>query len=95
MTLTKTHIIEDVSMNNGYSKIRSTHLVESVLQIVKNTLASGEDVLLSGFGKFCVNEKRERIGRNPATGENLTLRDRRIVTFRCSAPLRDKINGKA
>ena len=94
MTLTKAHIIENVASNNGYSKTQSTHLVESVLQIVKNTLESGEDVLLSGFGKFCVNEKRERIGRNPATGKNLTLRPRRIVRFRCSEPLRDKMNGK-
>ena len=92
MALTKAHIIENVSTNNGYSKTRSTILVESVLHIVKKTLASGEDVLLSGFGKFCVNEKGEREGRNPETGNSMTLRARRIVTFRCSAPLRAKMN---
>jgi integration host factor subunit alpha len=81
-------------MEKSFLGTRFTHLVESVLQIVKNTLASGEDVLLSGFGKFCVNEKRERKGRNPETGNHLTLRSRRTVTFRCSEPLRDKINGK-
>jgi integration host factor subunit alpha len=95
MTLTKAHIIENISLNNGYSKNQSSHLIESVLQIVKKTLASGEDVLLSGFGKFSVKDKREREGRNPTTGKNLTLRARRIVTFRCSSSLKAKMNGEA
>ena len=94
MTLTKAHIIEDVSTNSDLSKIQSTNLVESVLRIVKKTLSSGEGVLISGFGKFCVNEKGERIGRDPSTGNNLTLKARRIVTFRCSSSLRSKMNGK-
>jgi len=55
---------------------------------------SGEDVLVSGFGKFCVKDKAERKGRNPATGETLMLKPRRVVTFQCSGKLRDKINGK-
>jgi integration host factor subunit alpha len=59
---------------------------------MKSTLASGEDVLISGFGKFCVKNKRERRGRNPATGEDMILAPRRVVTFRCSGKLRDKIN---
>jgi integration host factor subunit alpha len=59
---------------------------------MKRTLASGEDVLISGFGKFCVNEKSERRGRNPATGEDMMLRPRRVVTFKCSGALRKKIN---
>jgi len=60
---------------------------------MKSTLASGEDVLISGFGKFCVKEKAERKGRNPATGEDMMLAPRRVVAFKCSGKLRDKING--
>jgi integration host factor subunit alpha len=63
------------------------------LEIIKRTLESGEDVLVSGFGKFCVKTKRERRGRNPATGEDMMLEPRRIVTFNCSRKLRDKINS--
>jgi len=55
-------------------------------------LESGEDVLISGFGKFCVKEKRKRRGRNPATGEDMMLAPRRVVIFRCSGKLRDRIN---
>ena len=65
-----------------------------MLEIMKRTLESGEDVLVSGFGKFCVKEKRERRGRNPATGKEMVLAPRRVVTFKCSGRLRDKINGK-
>ena len=57
-------------------------------------LTSGEDVLISGFGKFCVNEKRQRKGRNPATGEDMMLAARRVVTFKCSGQLREKINNE-
>ncbi|MEN8806949.1 MAG: HU family DNA-binding protein [Desulfobacterales bacterium] len=62
-------------------------------ETIKSTLTSGEDILVSGFDKFCVNEKRERRGRNAATGEDMTLRPRRVVTFKCSGKLRRKING--
>jgi len=68
-------------------------VVESLVETIKNTLANGEDVLISGFGKFCVKEKRERRGRNPQTGEDLMLGERRVVTFRCSGVLRKKLNG--
>ena len=68
-------------------------MIETLLEIVKRTLESGEDVLISRFGKFCVKEKHERRGRNPATGEDMMLDPRRIVTFRYSRQLRDKING--
>jgi integration host factor subunit alpha len=64
-----------------------------MLEIIKQALESGEDVLISGFGKFCVKEKRERKGRTPATGEDMMLAPRRVVTFRCSGKLRDTING--
>ena len=66
---------------------------KSVLEIIKANFESGEDVLISGFGKFCVNEKRKRRGRNPATGEDMMLSSRKVVTFKCSGKLRKRING--
>ena len=92
MILTKADIINAVHQELGFTKNQSIDLVESTLEIIKSKLASGEDVLVSGFGKFCVKEKRERKGRNPATGEDLMLAPRRVVTFQCSGKLRDKIN---
>ena len=59
---------------------------------MKETLVSGDDVLISGFGKFRVKEKRERRGRNPATGEDMMLTPRKVVTFRCSPVLRKRVN---
>lgn len=93
MALTKAEIIEVVSKQNGFSKKQSTDSVETLLEIIKRTLESGEDVLISGFGKFCVKSKDRRRGRNPATGDAMMLRDRKIVTFKCSGKLREKING--
>jgi integration host factor subunit alpha len=93
MTLTKADIIEAVKTDTGLSKNQSTDLVESLLEIIKSTLEKGEDVLVSGFGKFCVNEKAERRGRNPATGEDLMLAPRRVVTFKCSEKLRERVNS--
>ena len=93
MTLTKAHIIENIADQNGYARNQSIELVETLLEIIKHTLASGEDVMISNFGKFCVKEKRKRKGRNPATGKSMMLAPRRVVTFRCSGKLRDKING--
>ena len=93
MTLTKANIVETVSEQIGYTKNQSFELIETLLEIIKRTLESGEDVLVSGFGKFCVKTKHERRGRNPATGEEMMLEPRRVVTFRCSRKLRDKISG--
>jgi integration host factor subunit alpha len=93
MALTKDHLVSALAEANGYSRIRSVELVETLLELIKSKLASGEDVLISGFGKFCVREKRERRGRNPATGEEMMMKARRVVTFRCSRQLRDKINS--
>lgn len=93
MALTKADIIEALQTETGFTKHQSTDLVESLLEIIKSTLETGEDVLVSGFGKFCVNEKRERRGRNPATGEDMMLRPRRVVTFKCSGKLRSLIHG--
>ena len=92
MALTKEHIINSVRNNLDIPKTRSALLVESFLEIIKATLENGEDVLISGFGKFCVKEKNDIRGRNPQTGESLTLDARREKKFRCSSVLRDKIN---
>ena len=92
MTLSKASIVEPVSAKNGWSRHKSTVYVELLIEIMKRTLASGEDVLISGFGKFTVKEKRERRGRNPTTGDDLILRPRKVVTFKGSARLRDHIN---
>jgi integration host factor subunit alpha len=92
MTLTKAEIIEIIAEQNGFPKKEATQTVEALLEIIKKTLESGEDVLISGFGKFCVKEKKERRGRNPATGEDLMLAPKKVVTFKCSGKMRDKIN---
>ena len=94
MTLTKEHLIAAAHHKVGYSKSKSSTLIESLLEIIKNTLENGQDVLISGFGKFCVKEKNSRRGRNPQTGKDLILPPRRIVTFRYSPVLRDRINGE-
>jgi integration host factor subunit alpha len=93
MTLTKAHIVDAVAEQNGYTKERSFKVIETLLELIKSALESGEHVLVSGFGKFCVNEKKERMVRNLATGEAMMMAERKVITFRCSRMLRDKING--
>jgi integration host factor subunit alpha len=93
MTLTKIQIVDSIHNQTGFPKNRSSEIVETLLEIIKSRLASGEDVLVSGFGKFCVKEKKERKGRNPATGDAMMLEPRKVVTFKCSGKLRDRING--
>ena len=92
-TLTKMDIVSAVQTENGSTLKESTGIVNSLLEILKSTLASGDDVLISGFGKFQVKDKRERRGRNPATDGDMVLSARRVVTFKCSGKLRDKVNG--
>ena len=94
MALTKHDIIQQVYNELEFPRSQSVEIVESLLEIIKSTLESGEDVLISGFGKFCVKDKKERKGRNPATGEDAILPARRVVTFKYSGTLRDKVNGK-
>ena len=94
MTLTKDQIANSVHAQLGFPKTRSFELVESVLEIIKDTLENVEDVLISGFGKFCIRDKKERRGRNPQTGEDKMLRARRVVVFKCAGKVKDKINGK-
>ncbi|MGB5992815.1 MAG: integration host factor subunit alpha [Desulfobacterales bacterium] len=93
MTLTKAQIVESIQNQTGFPRNKSSELVEIILEIIKRTLASGEDVLASGFGKLSVMEKRARKGRNPATGEDIMLEPRKVVTFKCSGTLRGIING--
>ena len=92
MTLTKAQIVDLIHEEMPFPKNKSTEVVEGLIEIIKRTLADGEDVLISGFGKFCVKDKRERRGRNPATGNDLILDKRKVVTFKCSGKLREKIN---
>jgi integration host factor subunit alpha len=92
MSLTKEKIINDIYNHVGLSKTQSRLVVERLFDIMKQTLETGEDLLISGFGKFVVKEKAERRGRNPQTTEDLKLRARRVVVFRNSGVLRKKIN---
>jgi integration host factor subunit alpha len=92
VALTKENIINSIYNQVGLSKSQSRTVVERLLEIVKGSLESGEDILVSGFGKFVVKEKSARRGRNPQTTEDLQLRARRVVVFKTSGVLRNKIN---
>ena len=92
-TCTKQTIINKISEKNNQTPSQAKDTVETLLEIMKLTLASGEDIMISGFGKFQVNEKAPRKGRNPATGKDMILKERRIVTFKCSGGLRNRVNG--
>ena len=92
MALTKAQIINSIHHRLGFARGRSTELVETLLEIIKRKLETGEDVLISGFGKFCVKNKKQRMGRNPSTGGKMLLDKRKVVNFRCSPVLRKKIN---
>ena len=94
MALTKAMIVDGIHEQLGYPKNKSAEMLETLLELIKSNLEKGEDVLISGFGKFCVKEKNERRGRNPATGNDMLLDSRRMVTFRCSHLLRDEINAQ-
>jgi integration host factor subunit alpha len=93
LALTKHAIAEQVREEIGVSLNESMEVTETLLEIIKSTLSSGDDVLVSGFGKFCVQEKKARKGRNPATGGDMMLSPRRRVAFKCSGKLREKVNG--
>jgi integration host factor subunit alpha len=93
MTHTKEDIVQSVT-KAGFTRSRAVDLVETMVDIIKDTLASGEELLISGFGKFYVRSKAARMGRNPKTGEEAVVSERRVVRFKCSPVLRDKINEK-
>jgi len=93
MTLTKADLVQQVyKKHEGLTKSQATESVETLLRLSKDALIGGSDLLLSGFGKFYVKHKKERRGRNPQTGEKLDLDARRVVTFKPSGILRDRIN---
>jgi integration host factor subunit alpha len=94
MALTKNDLIERVEKGlYGFTRKKSVKVIENLLEIIKTTLESSEDLMVSNFGKFQVLEKGERKGRNPATNDDLMLPARRVVTFKPSATLREKVNG--
>jgi len=91
MALTKYNMVRQVQ-EMGYTQDQSVEIIEALLEIMKSCLESGEDVLVSNFGKFRVKDKSSRRGRNPATGEDLQIDARKVVAFKCSGRLRDRIN---
>ena len=93
MTLTKNDLAKLIQKGNGYTAIQSAEIVDTVIGQIRSSLESGDDVLISGFGKFQVKEKNARKGRNPATGDDMMLSARKVVTFKWSRTLRDKVNG--
>jgi integration host factor subunit alpha len=93
-TMTKADIVEKVYQKIGFSKKEASELVELVFATLKTVLHSGEKVKISGFGNFVVREKRERIGRNPQTGEQIKISARRVLTFRPSQVLKAMLNGE-
>jgi integration host factor subunit alpha len=94
MTLTKAHIVDALFAQDIFTKDRVSPDYRPIFELIKKSMQDGEDVLISGFGKFSVKEKYERNGRNPETGEPITLPARRVVTFKCSGVLRAAMNGE-
>ena len=94
MSITKAHLADSINDKLRLPKNQSIQAVESIIEIIKKTLENGEDVMITGFGKFYVKEKGERRGSNPATGEDLMLGSRRVVGFKCSGKLRERMNGE-
>ncbi len=93
-TMTKVDIAQCMYDKFGdLTMTQAADYVEVALDTIKSTLASGEDVLISGFGKFSVRDKRERVGRNPVTGDKLILPARRVVTFKPAAILKEQVNS--
>ncbi len=93
MAVTKHDIVEKLTTRVGFSQKQSFDLVEQLLEIMKSSLENGDHILISRFGKFSVKEKKERVGRNPATGDTMTLKQRNVVTFQHSATLKDLMNS--
>jgi integration host factor subunit alpha len=94
MALNRDQIIESVQNQNGFTKTRSLEIVKILIEIIKSKLESGEDLMVTGFGKFYVKEKKGCRWRNPLTGNFEMLPPKRLVTFKCSKKLRDRINSK-
>jgi len=95
MTVTKIDLIGQVKATNpNMTKNQAREAVETILRSIKSSLENGDDVLLSGFGKFNVKAKSSRKGRNPKTGKTMMLDARKVVTFKPSGILKKKVNGK-
>ena len=94
MTIAKAYLINTIHSRLALPKTKSAGLIESLFEIMKTRLETGEDILISGFGKFYVKDKNDRRGRNPSTGQDMNLEARRVVTFKCSLPIKQKLNGK-
>jgi integration host factor subunit alpha len=94
MTLTKADIAQAISQKTHHAKTQPSQLVDNLFAIIRETLENGEDVLISGFGKFTVREKQERRGRNPQTGEPIILASRKVVAFKYARVLNKKLNPK-
>ena len=93
MSLTKDKLATRLQTEIGMTKSESLDMVDNLFEIMKSTLESGEELLISGFGKFHVREKKERLGRNPQTREKMMLRERKVVVFKTSSRLRERVNG--
>jgi integration host factor subunit alpha len=93
MTLTKAQIVEALFAKSIFTKSHSAQIIDTLFELIKQSLQNGEDVLISGFGKFSVKEKQARRGRNPQTGKPITMPSGRVVTFKCSNVLRAAMNG--
>ncbi len=94
MPVTKATLADSIFKNSDLQKKESIVIIDSLLEIIKSTLESGEDLLITGFGKFTVKGKKTRKGRNPQTEKPLQLDARKVVIFKCSGVLREKINKK-
>jgi integration host factor subunit alpha len=92
--VTKDTLVQEMTCRMGYLKTRVKEIIDSMVEIMKSTLESGEDILISSFGKFYLRNKHARMGRNPATGKDIILPARRIVKFSASRNLRDALNGE-
>lgn len=95
VVMTKADIVERIHQRIGFSKKESAEMVETVFSIIKNTLETGEKIKIAGFGNFVVKQKADRRGRNPQTGETITIAARRILTFKPSQVLKNAINVEA
>ena len=94
MTLTKANIVEALLAKNIFTRTESAQVIDALFELIKQSLQNGEDVLISGFGKFSVKERHQRIARNLITGEPVTLPPRKVVTFKYSRVLRAGMNGE-
>ena len=93
-TLTRAEIAEGINRRLGLSRSESLGMVESILKHMSDALARGENLKISGFGTFMLRDKAERVGRNPKTGVEVPITPRRVLTFRASQMLKDRIAGK-